>query len=142
MTPVRLIALLVLCLAMSGCKVLPTYRPTSGEALADVKLSPNLQNDKLQMCDGGTCYQLLPVDGHVRVPANRRIALYKSLVASGYQVTYSCSPGVTFVPRTEVNYYADFALRAEKCQFGVYRIDAMSRVGIRFEPTVRSLSSG
>jgi hypothetical protein len=57
-------------------------------------------------------------------------------------VTYSCSPGVTFVPRTEVNYYADFALRAEKCQFGVYRIDAMSRVGIRFEPTVRSLSSG
>jgi hypothetical protein len=135
-------ALLALSMLASGCVGLPAYKPVNGQAEADIKLSANLQKDKLQMCDSGTCYVLNPVDGHVLVPANRRVVLYKNLVASGYRVMYSCSPGISFIPRVDINYYADFALRAEKCQFNVYRLAPASRVGIDFDPTVRPLQSG
>ncbi|MFZ0871803.1 MAG: hypothetical protein WAM90_13900 [Rhodanobacter sp.] len=134
--------LFALCMLVTGCVSLPTYQPPIDQAQADIKLSPNLQKDRLQMCDSGACYVLNPDNGHVRVPENRRIVLYKALVASGYHVMYSCSPGLSFIPRAGINYYADFALRAEKCQFGVYRIDPTNRVGISFDPTVRPLDSG
>jgi hypothetical protein len=91
------------------------------------------------MCDGSTCYVIKPVHGELQVPVNHRLILYKVLVASGYQVMYSCTPGLSFVPYAGTTYYADFALRAEHCLLNLYREDPSSRVGIAFDPTVRGL---
>ena len=132
-------ALLVCFLA--GCVGLPSYQPTAGAAMVDVKLSPNMRNDTMTLCVAGSCYRAHPSEGHLKVPAGEQVALFRNFVAGGYQVTYSCYPGVSFQTRANLAYYADFEVRANRCGFWVFRLDPSSRVGIALEPTERSIKS-
>ncbi|WP_109126338.1 hypothetical protein [Dyella sp. C11] len=131
----------MLCVLLNGCAGLPAYQPSAGESVANIAVSANMQSHDMQMCDNGACYVLKPADGQVKVPAGRRVSIYMPLVATGYRSTYSCSPGVSFVAKADVKYYANLEVRAEKCQFDIYRVDSASRVGITFEPTERPLQS-
>ena len=132
-------ALLVCVLA--GCVGLPSYQPPAGAALVDVKLSPNMRNDTMTLCVDGSCYRAHPSEGHLKIPAGERVALFRNFVAGGYQVTYSCYPGVSFQTQANLAYYADFEVRANRCGFWVFRLDSFSRVGIALEPTERSIKS-
>lgn len=132
-------ALLVCVLA--GCVGLPSYQPPAGAAMVDVKLSPNMRNDTMTLCVEGKCYTAHPSDGHLKVPAGERVTLFRNYVAGGYQVTYSCYPGVSFQTRADLGYYADFEIRANRCGFLVFRLDPTRRVGIAWEPSERLLKS-
>lgn len=131
----------ILAASLCACAGLPTYQPRPGQPLATIRLSANIATAPLDMCDGSTCYVLKPAHGELQVPVNRRVVLYKVLVASGYQVMYSCTPALSFVPNAGVAYYADFALRAEHCVLSLFRQDPGSRVGIAFDPTVRAMTA-
>ncbi len=135
----RPLGVAILTASLCACVGLPTYQPSPGEPLATIRLSANIATDPLDMCNGGTCYVLKPAHGELQVPVDRRVVLYKVLVASGYQVMYSCTPALSFVPHVGVTYYADFALRAEHCVLSLFRLDPGSRVGVAFDPTVRAM---
>lgn len=137
----RMVMPVLLASVLTGCVVLPSYKPAAGTSMVDVKLSPNIRNDTMTLCVDGSCYRAHPSEGHLKVPAGERVALFRNFVAGGYQVTYSCYPGVSFQTLANLTYYADFEIRANRCGFWVFRIDQSSRVGIAFEPTERPIKS-
>ena len=138
MTPYRRVTVpALLACVLAGCVGLPSYQPPANAAMVDVKLSPNMRNDTMTMCVDATCYSAHPGNGHLKVPAGERVTLFRNFVAGGYQVTYSCHPGVSFHAQAGLAYYADFELRANHCGLLVFRLDPTSRVGIAWEPTER-----
>lgn len=137
----RMVMLALLACVLAGCAGLPPYKPAAGAALVDVKLSPNMRNDTMTLCVSGSCYRAYPSEGHLKIPAGERVALFRNYVAGGYQVTYSCYPGVSFQTRANLAYYADFEIRADRCGFWVFRLDPSSRIGIAFEPTERPIKT-
>jgi hypothetical protein len=95
-----------------------------------------MADDSLGMCDSSGAYQLKPEGGQVKVPANRRIRIWRAFVAGGYRVIYHCAPGISFTPDPNVSYYADFEIRAERCSRLVYRQNPASRTGLALEPSI------
>jgi len=133
----RMAMVSMLAIGLAGC--LPIYRPGAGTALTDVKLSPNMRNDALTLCVDATCYTAHPRKGHLQVPVGHDVTIFRNFVAGGYQVTYSCYPGMRFQPQADLAYYADFEIRADRCGFWIFRLDPSSRVGIAFDPTARRM---
>lgn len=137
---IRLLGLAAVAGVLAGC-ALPLYRPAPGTPMADVRLSPNMRNDAMTLCVDATCYTARPSQGHLEVPVGREVTLYRNFVAGGYQVTYSCYPGMRFRPQAATGYYADFEIRANRCGFWIFRLDPSSRAGIAFDPTARRIGS-
>jgi hypothetical protein len=77
----------------------------------------------------------------LKVPVGQRVTLYRNFVVSGYQVTYSCFPGMSFVPAAGLKYYADFEIRDDRCGFFVFRIKPDSRIGIALDETARAIKA-
>lgn len=139
--PQRMAIPALLVCVLAGCVGLPSYQPPVDAAMVDVKLSPNMRNDTMTLCVDRTCYRAHPSKGHLKVPAGKRVMLFRNFVAGGYQVTYSCHPGVSFQTRGDLAYYADFEIRADRCGFLVFRLDPTSRIGVAWEPTERLTKS-
>lgn len=125
--------------SLAACVGLPTYAPAPHEPLARVKLSPNIASGSLGMCTSKGQFRVPVKDGYVEVPTDQRVGLWHTYVASGYQVTYHCAPGMSFDAYENVVYYADFEVRAEKCSLAIYREDKTSRAGLAFDATVAPL---
>lgn len=132
----RIVVTGVLAAGVNSCAGLPAYVPDSGAELSAVRLSPNMASDSLGMCTERGAYTLVPKDGVVYVPDNTRVRIWRAYVTSGYHVTYSCAPGISFTPRPGVAYYADFEVRAEHCSLLVYRRAPASRAGVALDPTI------
>lgn len=135
-TVCRALLLSAVVALLAGCVGLPVYTPAADTPTSVVKLSPNMADDSLGMCDSSGAYQLKPENGHITVPANRRVRIWRAFFASGYRVTYHCAPGISFTPDPNVSYYADFELRAERCTLLVYRQNPASRTGLALEPSI------
>lgn len=132
----RALVLAPIIMLLSSCVGLPVYVPSANTPTSQVKLSPNMADDSLGMCDSSGAYQLKPENGHITVPANRRVRIWRAFFASGYRVTYHCAPGISFTPDPNVSYYADFEIRAERCTLLVYRQNPASRTGLGLEPSI------
>ncbi|MEO8152312.1 MAG: hypothetical protein ABI605_04515 [Rhizobacter sp.] len=128
----------VLSLA-SGCGVMP-YQSAPNEVLAPVRF---LGMGSPVMCKEGKVYSLSAV-GHtnvVNVPVGQRIAFGASLRSDGYNVTYSCTAWLGFLPEANRSYVANSGLAASgRCFTELVREDASKETGVTVEPSVRPMA--
>ncbi|MDM4769231.1 hypothetical protein [Solimonas sp. SE-A11] len=114
---------------LQGC--MPTYVAPSGTKTARVNIA---QSGSLALCTDDRLFNLsAQPDNYVEVPAGQRISLQRSFTSQGYNVSHSCSTGISFVPEEGQSYYANFELREERCILLVFREVPESRVGLGIE---------
>jgi hypothetical protein len=112
------------------------YKPMQGESHAKINLN-DLNNP--WMCLYGKTYSLdSDKNGYATIPANTRVTIGNNHVIAGYNVTYSCYPAISFVPKVNNKYYANFELRNERCMVEVYREGAPNRIGLKVEPSIEA----
>jgi hypothetical protein len=118
----QLSAIIVVIVSLGACAEFPDYSPTPGTPLASVRLSPEMANETLNMCEGlHHCYELSPSYGIIQVPTNERISLYRKYQTSTNVHTKFCSAGISFEPKHDQHYFAAFTVVANRCLLRVYR---------------------
>ncbi len=136
-TPILALALA----ALGGCTVLPTYQPPAGITTAAVKLA---DRGKPSACIGNKPYRLEPdANNVVRLPVDERVTLWDYFTMAGYQVTWTCVPANSFIPRAGQSYTMIFEVEPERqvCTFRPYRDTTANRIGLEFEPSMRPAQS-
>jgi len=125
----RLALAVAAALALQGC--VKTYVAPKGVKTARVNVSAS---GDLRLCTQNTQYALSrSPDNYVEVPSGERITLTRSFYSQGYNVSHSCTAGISFIPAAGQSYYADFDLRSERCILLVFRELPESRVGVGLE---------
>jgi hypothetical protein len=115
-------AVLAVIASLGACAEFPTYSPAPGTPLANVRLSSDMANETLNMCDGPHhCYELPPSYGIIQVPTNERISLYRKYQTSTNVHTQFCSAGISFEPKYDQHYLAVFTVVAKRCLLRIYR---------------------
>jgi hypothetical protein len=123
--------------AFGGCTLLPVYQPPPGATTAPIQV--NLARGGKTACVGGQSYRLEPDDkGNVNLPLGERVTLQSDFSWAGGNMTYSCHPAISFVPRADQAYTMIFEIEPENhsCTFRPYRQTTENRVGLDFEPTI------
>ncbi|HEY8977755.1 MAG TPA: hypothetical protein VIN75_26310 [Burkholderiaceae bacterium] len=123
--------------AFGGCNVLPVYQPAAGAKTAPVQLD-QARGGKTA-CVAGQPYRLEPDDkGNVNLPLGERITLQSNFSWAGGNMTYSCHPATSFVPREGQAYTMIFEIEPENhsCTFRPYRQTTGNRIGLDFDPTI------
>jgi hypothetical protein len=132
------LCLLPAILALSGCKIIPTYHLPKGAEYAKLDLKDNGANATARLCVDDQLYNLSKdADGYARVPSGQRLSVgifYYNYVYRG--VSSSCEASSSFIPVSNSAYYLDFEIEAERCTALVYREGVSSRVGLGFEPSL------
>lgn len=121
--------------AISGCAINPPYVPAKEEKTAVVRL---LGMSTLTMCKGGTFYDVSAQEagGVAPVPAGERISVGSYMSYGGYNVTYSCYPFLSFVPKQGETYVVHSFLRGDRCFIELVREDKTKATGVTFEPSI------
>lgn len=121
-------------LVLIGCASLPPYvPPAAGEASAIVDVS-RMHADSI--CTKGVFYSVTkPKDGKLLVPASGRVALYSYIQIAGYNVNYTCLPGISFQPESGQSYLLNLEIMDQKCRLEIYREGAKNRVGLDVVPS-------
>lgn len=128
--------LLMFALSMSvGCAISPPYPFAKDEKTASMKF---LNMSGAKMCRGGEFYQLAPPEGksEALVPVGARISVGTYMSYSGYNVTYTCYPFLSFEPKEGVTYILHNGLRGDKCFVELVREDKKAETGVSFEPSI------
>lgn len=130
-------ACLAALLALGGCNTLPAYAPAPAEKLATVRF---LGSGVPYMCVNGARYKLTvaETDGDftTRIPAGKRVMLWRYLSYAGYQVTSSCSAALSVVAAEGSTIIVNSGLDAGKCFIEAVREDKSRETGVRIEPSV------
>jgi hypothetical protein len=115
-------AVISVIVSLGACAEFPAYSPTPGTPLASVRLSSEMANETLNMCEGlHHCYELPPSYGIIQVPTNERISLYRKYQTSTNVHTQFCSAGISFEPKNDQHYFAAFTVVAHRCLLRIYR---------------------
>lgn len=123
-----------LVLSLSACSLAP-YKPAPGEPTAVINVKnvpgPSICTDK------GRRYSLVPDrNNEAKIPANERLTLYSFVYIAGYNVSWSCMPGIGFTPEAGKAYYGTVESENQRCRYELYRAGADNRIGLDFEPTI------
>lgn len=124
--------------AFGGCTILPVYQPAPGARTVPVQVNKLARGSKTA-CVGGQPYRLEPDDqGNVNLPLDERVTLQSFFSWAGGNMTYTCHPATSFVPRAGQNYTMVFEVEPENhsCTFRPYRQTTENRIGLDFEPTI------
>lgn len=136
LTKLRMAGVATCCsLLMTGCVVFPPYLAKPNEKTASVKLMGSVE---AVFCKNSEFFSL-PLEqnsDYVRVPANERITLETRLLYSGYNITYSCYPSLSFVPEEGGAYALHTYVREKKCFVELVREDNTTLTGIGIESSV------
>jgi hypothetical protein len=115
-------AIIAMIVSLGACAEFPAYSPTPGAPLANVRLSAEMANETLNMCEGPHhCFELPPSYGIIQVPTNERISLYRKYETSTNVHTKFCSAGISFEPKYDQHYFAAFTVVANRCLLRIYR---------------------
>ncbi len=119
---------------LSAC-TLPVYQPTAGETLVSVKL---LANTTVQLCKDNVKYSLnQDATGQaVQVPVGGRIDLNSYMYFTGYNVSYTCFPVLSFIPQAANTYVLDTGLRDNKCYIELVKEDKSIDTGVSIDTSV------
>lgn len=118
---------------LSGCFITP-YKHPSGQPAA--RINVKAANSPF-LCTKGKQYSLTAgQSGYTKIPANERVTIGSNFTASGYNVTYSCAPRISFEPKEGELYYQDFEIESNRCMAFVYREVDINPAGVDFEPSV------
>lgn len=130
----KLSLLVVSGLLVAGCATTQPYQFSSGEKNALLKKGAGIS-----MCKDGKFYRLPPVDGESATPIpadGGRITLIAAMTYSGYNVTYSCYPSISFQPREGETYLVNSFVRGDKCYAELVREDLVQQTGVAFVPSI------
>lgn len=122
-------------LAISGCTTLSPYVPANDEKTASLRL---LSTRSVAMCRAGTLYSVSAPDGGnvVRIPVGERISVGTYMSYEGYNVSYSCYPFLSFLPKEGETYVVHNFIRGNQCFIELVREDKTKPTGVVFEPSV------
>ena len=126
--------LLVLGLVLvTGCASNPPYPFTKEEKKAYLKGVNNVA-----MCKDGSFYTVTTPEGAkaAPIPAGGRVSLGTYMSYSGYNVTYSCYPFLSFNPHESETYLINTFVRENKCYIELVREDQTKETGVAFEPSL------
>jgi hypothetical protein len=119
---------------LGGCVVLPVYEPAVGEATA--ALDTEFMPPTIAICVDGAGYKVRKdADGTVRLPADRRISLYTTLVMADYNVTYTCHPGASYQFDPTKRYVATVHNDSRGCAIDLVQENPDTPTGLAVEPT-------
>lgn len=134
--------LLVTSLFLVGCVAPIQYQFQPGAAKAKI----NLQAARGSwMCLAGQRYNLVPDHaGYADLPADERIGLGRTYYYSDGFNTYRCmpDPAVTFVPKADVRYTANFEIRGQRCSISVFKEDESTPTGLDYERSIGVAKNG
>lgn len=122
--------------ALSGCAMLPRYEaPPAGPDTATIDMSRFVVAN---VCHHGKAYSLQkPADGKVVVPVDGRIRVTGIAQFMGFNVIYTCTPGISFQPEAGQTYFMNLRALSQGCIMEVYKIDPSEpRVGLTMVPDV------
>ena len=119
---IQVTAVFAVIASLGACAEFPDYKPTPGTPLASVRLSPEMEKETLNMCEGvHHCYELPPSYGVIQVPTNERISLYRKYRTSTNVHMKFCSAGISFEPKYDQHYLAAFTVVSNRCLLRIYR---------------------
>ena len=116
--------------ALAGCA---TYLP--------YELPPNAETVKIRLstvpkpwicADGKPRALSLDEKGYATIPAGAPVTIGAGYTSGSANVTYSCSPRISFVPLRGETYQQDFDIESERCTARVYREVSTNPVGLDF----------
>lgn len=121
-------------LLLSGCVGLQPYPFKQGQsvALVDVGHVP-----AAWMCTDEGRYSLVPDKQKLAiVPAGKRISVFSFVYIQGYQMNWTCAPGISFTPAAGTRYYGNVEIANQACRMEVYKGGADNRVGLDIDTTI------
>jgi hypothetical protein len=131
------LAAAVSLLAFGGCSTLPTYEPAATEKTVNVQL---LGYGAPSMCVDGRKYRLDAKESAgaitTQIPVGQRVTLSRYMTYAGYQVTSSCNPSLSLIPKEGVGVILNTGLADGRCFIEVVREDRARDTGVALEPTV------
>jgi hypothetical protein len=128
--------LLIGCASLlSGCVTNEPYAFAEGEKAASIKF---LGMGRISFCRTNQFYSFTPVENSdlVRVPVGERVSVGSFMHFSGYNVSYSCYPFLSFLPEEGKTYVIDNSIRGSKCFIEVVREDKSKATGVSLETSV------
>ena len=90
------------------------------------------------MCKDGSFYSLRAPEGTdaIPIPAGARITLGTYMSYSGYNVSYTCYPFLSFRAEAGRTYLIDNYVREKKCYVELVREDLSKESGVALESSV------
>ena len=131
----RFCPLVFVIATFGGCATNEPYVFSQGEKTASVKF---LGMGRPSFCRSGKFYSFTPVENSsaVRIPVGERISVGTYMYFSGYNVSHSCYPFLSFMPKEGVTYVIDSNVRGNKCFVELVREDESKATGVGIEPSV------
>jgi hypothetical protein len=135
MSALRIATGLAVVSLLSACQTFPRYNLAQGGPTATVDVS---RANVTVLCSGGKGYSVPTVrGGKLLIPANEgRVTLYSFIVLADYNVTYSCSPGLSLQPKAGEEYLFNIEFEDQKCLAELYRKAEGNRVGLAIETSL------
>lgn len=122
-------------LLLAGCVINPPYTFTPAEKTASLTL---LNMSKATMCKDSEFYSIARPEGKTDapIPTGERISLGTFMQYSGYNVTYTCYPFLSFIPKEGEKYILHNFVRNEKCYVELVREDNSTVTGVKYEQSL------
>lgn len=124
----KIIWICILSFLLQAC-VNPPYKFTADEKTAKLRV---LHNSNVSMCAQGKVYDLkkLPKNNVYLVPVGKRVDLSTTLVQHGYNVTYTCTAYLSFVPTEGKSYLMDASAIGNRCTLDLVQEDPSTETGL------------
>jgi predicted small lipoprotein YifL len=128
-----LIAMVVAPLA--ACSVTPPYPLKPDEKVATLKI---IAAPEATMCRNSEYYKITTPQGktEARIPSGERVSLGTFMQYSGYNVSYSCYPFVSFIPKEGEKYVLHNFVKGDKCYVEIVGLDGATSTGVKFEESI------
>jgi len=134
------VAIVFLLISITGCASSPRYKFTKNEPRVEVT---NSGYGGVSMCKDYKYYTPVSKEknsGVIMVPAGDRITLMKNVFFSGYNVSFSCYPRLSFIPKEGEKYIVNADISPEGCYVELVKLDGSKETGISVEPSVAGAS--
>ena len=125
----------LLTLFIGACSVNPPYTFKPGEKTASLAM---IDRTQVVMCKDSNFYNVKLAEGKkiAKIPAGERISIGAFMYYSGYQVSYSCYPFLSFIPSAGEKYIVHSAVISNKCMVELVREDNSRPTGVAFEESL------
>nr|WP_315480447.1 hypothetical protein [uncultured Rhodoferax sp.] len=123
-------------LTLTACAVTPPYTLKPDEKVASLQM---ITSSEVTMCRNSVFYKVpAPQDKtEARIPSGERISVGTYMQYGGYNVTYSCYPFVSFVPKEGEKYVLHNFVKGDQCFIEVAGLDGASPTGVKLEESAR-----
>jgi hypothetical protein len=135
MSAVRMMAWVGAGVLLAACQSFPAYLPpANANAMVDVS-----RTSVTTICTGGKGYSVGKAarGGKLALPTDAGpVTLYAFVYLADYNVSYTCTPGLSFQPVVGGEYLFNIELEDQRCLPDLYRQGTENRTGLAIEASV------